>query len=395
MAAPAHVTLTGLLDDQHTEALRRGVEETLEIHQAPNVAIPTARFGPAFTAFADRLHALTPVVRSELGLEHFVVGGVTATLSRHRSRERSDLRVAEEPPGRPRLGFVYTFGSSGDAGTGGTLRLLDDDWSEVEPADDTLVVFPADRHHEVTAWRAPAGAVRYSITGHITGASLAGEGIDLDRAGLERLQLHYLPRLSEHGYEIRPTPGPVHDLLTSVLEIRRTRAGTERPEPEIRPTGEADLVDVGDLGADLLRWLQPLHEAFAGVPLVPSNVYGIRSYRGGNTLEMHLDRSGALIVSSILQIDQDVDEPWPLVVELDGRRREIVLEPGQMLLYEGATTLHGRPSPLMGRSFANLFVHYRPAEWSWDVSRITRRALHDGLIDVFGRRIDDPQEHTS
>ena len=37
--------------------------------------------------------------------------------------------------------------------------------------------------------------------------------------------------------------------------------------------------------------------------------------------------------------------------------------PGDMLLYESAACTHGRERPLNGRSFANIFVHFRPPNW--------------------------------
>jgi hypothetical protein len=59
-----------------------------------------------------------------------------------------------------------------------------------------------------------------------------------------------------------------------------------------------------------------------------------------------------------------VDEPWPHVVEdREGQCHDVYLEPGQMLLYEGAKLPHGRPHPLRGRYYASLFLHYRPTDW--------------------------------
>lgn len=56
---------------------------------------------------------------------------------------------------------------------------------------------------------------------------------------------------------------------------------------------------------------------------------------------------------------QDVDEPWPLeVFDHDGRAHQASLQPGEMLLYEGATCAHGRTAPLNGRFMANVFVHF-------------------------------------
>jgi prolyl 4-hydroxylase len=36
------------------------------------------------------------------------------------------------------------------------------------------------------------------------------------------------------------------------------------------------------------------------------------------------------------------------------------MEPGDMVLYESHSTIHGRPFPLKGRYFANIFVHFEP-----------------------------------
>jgi prolyl 4-hydroxylase len=42
------------------------------------------------------------------------------------------------------------------------------------------------------------------------------------------------------------------------------------------------------------------------------------------------------------------------------------MKPGDLLLYESARLLHGRPSPFKGRSYANVFVHYQPQD-GWEV----------------------------
>ncbi len=35
-----------------------------------------------------------------------------------------------------------------------------------------------------------------------------------------------------------------------------------------------------------------------------------------------------------------------------------------MIMYEGATCIHSRQVPLKGRSFANVFVHFKPVAGS-------------------------------
>ena len=38
----------------------------------------------------------------------------------------------------------------------------------------------------------------------------------------------------------------------------------------------------------------------------------------------------------------------------------MVLSPGDLLWYESASVIHGRQWPLNGRSYDNLFVHFKP-----------------------------------
>lgn len=38
------------------------------------------------------------------------------------------------------------------------------------------------------------------------------------------------------------------------------------------------------------------------------------------------------------------------------------MQPGDMVLYESHTTLHGRPFPMKGRMYANVFIHYSPVD---------------------------------
>jgi hypothetical protein len=62
------------------------------------------------------------------------------------------------------------------------------------------------------------------------------------------------------------------------------------------------------------------------------------------------------VTSAIIQVAQDVDEPWPLeVVSHDGRRHNITMEPGDMILYESHTVLHGRPYPLKGNFYVRRY----------------------------------------
>ena len=87
---------------------------------------------------------------------------------------------------------------------------------------------------------------------------------------------------------------------------------------------------------------------------------GIRIYTEGAILSPHVDRV-PLITSCIINVAQDVDEPWPLeVIDREGNAVNVTMEPGDMVLYESHSLIHARPFPLKGRYFANIFIHFEP-----------------------------------
>merc|ERR1712151_199412 len=101
-------------------------------------------------------------------------------------------------------------------------------------------------------------------------------------------------------------------------------------------------------------------QEWTGEELTQCSLYGIRVYEEGAILATHVDRL-PLVSSAIINVDQDVDEPWPLeVIGHDGKAYNVTMEPGDMVLYESHSVLHGRPFPLKGRFFANVFIHFAP-----------------------------------
>ncbi|KAL7541309.1 hypothetical protein ACHAWF_006902 [Thalassiosira exigua] len=101
-------------------------------------------------------------------------------------------------------------------------------------------------------------------------------------------------------------------------------------------------------------------QEWTGEQLTECSLYGIRVYTEGSILATHVDRM-PLVSSAIINVDQDVDEPWPIEVYAhDGKAYNITMEPGDMVLYESHSVLHGRPFPLKGRYYANIFVHFEP-----------------------------------
>ena len=113
--------------------------------------------------------------------------------------------------------------------------------------------------------------------------------------------------------------------------------------------------------------VQPLVEAWAGMPLVHTSFYGIREYHRGAELRMHVDRVATHVFSVIINVDQvGVDEPWPLeLIDFEGKRSSVVMEPGQLLFYQSAKLVHGRPASFNGTRYSNCFCHFSPVE-GWD-----------------------------
>ena len=61
-----------------------------------------------------------------------------------------------------------------------------------------------------------------------------------------------------------------------------------------------------------------------------------------------------LVSSAIIQVAQDVNEPWPIeVYDHSGRAHNVTMSPGDMVLYESHTVLHGRPFPLNGSYYVS------------------------------------------
>ena len=159
-------------------------------------------------------------------------------------------------------------------------------------------------------------------------------------------------------------------------------------------------------------------EQWSGVALVPTSTYGIRIYNRGSILAPHVDRL-PLVLSAILHIaqpprkkqqqhkrrrrpseqeeeeDEDneednddehdhrhhqeeeggggepaEDEDWPLyVIGHNGVAVNLTLQPGEMILYESHSVIHGRPYPLQSEYYANMFVHFEPIGYTYDLQQ--------------------------
>lgn len=342
--------------------------------------------------FEQKLVRLLPHIRRELGIDWFELDQVERQLTVHGDGDHFTLHVddAGAAVAQREVSAVYYFNRTPQRYTGGQLRLFDTietggghrepagTFTEVVPTDNTLVVFRSDAHHEVRPVHVPGNDFadrRFTIVCWARRAPTPAEVFSGAPDELATRQRDLLPDLTPEGFRIVQTPTTAHERLVSVFVEGAQDAPGEAPDVGVMPTGTPSLLDLGDLRDALLDELRPLHEEWYGGQLLPSALYGMRIYRDGQTLRRHADRVETHIISSIVHVASDVDEPWPLVVEdRDGVEHDVLLAPGQMLLYEGARLPHSRPHPLRGRHYASVFVHYRPADWSRTLARIAKDA---------------------
>ena len=96
-----------------------------------------------------------------------------------------------------------------------------------------------------------------------------------------------------------------------------------------------------DLQTQIWESSRKVMEEWTGQHLAPCSMWGVRIYFNDSILAPHVDRN-PLVTSAIINVAQDVDEDWPLEVwGHDGKPYNISMKPGDMVLYESHSILHG------------------------------------------------------
>eukprot|EP01033_Poteriospumella_lacustris_P017249 gene17249-12337_t len=128
--------------------------------------------------------------------------------------------------------------------------------------------------------------------------------------------------------------------------------------------------------------LKPLVEAWVGVPLELTDIYGMRRYEDGARLLTHVDREATHACSLIVNVAQHaIREPWHIeVYDHADRLHEVEMNEGDIVYYESARCLHGRMQPLRGAYYVNLFAHYRPiGDPTWFLKKNPEEATEPAL----------------
>lgn len=223
---------------------------------------------------------------------------------------------------------------------------------------------------------------------------------EYDRMTMNRRQPQSMMNLTESGWKLLKAPTRLKELIQDFWE-----KNSDKGKPENWGRGNTyvntwdsptTLVSVDDKGLrgsgvrlkkEVWAATSAVAEEWTKLELQPCSLYGIRVYHEGAVMLSHVDRL-PLVVSAMINVAQDVDEDWPLeIYDHQGRAHNVTFEPGDMLLFESASVIHGHPFPLKGRFYASLFIHFEPSGREYkeqngrfylrDAGSTTKMALQD------------------
>jgi len=210
------------------------------------------------------------------------------------------------------------------------------------------------------------------------------EKVELDRENneqrrkyLNQVQPAKVPKFTTVGYDLRKMPSPVWEEVLQFWEQNKEiqekegwDAGNSYVNHWESPTFMVFLP--GHLKTKIFDTVRPILEEWCGQPLIPTSCYGIRVYKNDSYLRSHVDILQTHAISAILQVSQDVDEPWGLQIHNHaGQETEMLLQPRDLVLYESASCIHARETRMRGRHYANAFIHFRPRDnWNFPANYI-------------------------
>mmetsp|Transcript_28142 Transcript_28142/g.39593 ORF Transcript_28142/g.39593 Transcript_28142/m.39593 type:complete len:435 (-) Transcript_28142:133-1437(-) len=247
--------------------------------------------------------------------------------------------------------------------------------------------------------RSKDGSNKYGFNSTVE-ARVARRGVgDTEDDGYVR-HIPKIPRLTNgKGYLKMSYTKKLKDTLLPWYKLHKKDGpedSVERHEPIPGGYTNSHVITMSKLDLDKYREiqrtvaieLQRILEWWTGRRLAHTSTFGIRIYHRGSMLINHVDRADTHLASAVIQVGQIVDQGWPLEVLPDDPGpsdiscAEVYLQPGEMVLYEGARFKHGRPMRFNGTDFANIFSHFRPLDWRGP----GKSPKYDGQLDERGYR---------
>lgn len=181
-----------------------------------------------------------------------------------------------------------------------------------------------------------------------------------------------LPKCTDLGFKVVKCPKEAWDIILDAYEKMKHLKKEEIFDGKnsvIMGDGITSEIlpiwDVPDLIPKIHELLKPLHEEFCNSELIPTFIYGIRSYLSGASLAIHRDRIETHHISSILIVDKNLNgtPDWPLTIYDHAQKpHKVYAEVGDLIVYESALLNHGRIERFEGKYFRNMFIHYKFAK---------------------------------
>jgi hypothetical protein len=175
------------------------------------------------------------------------------------------------------------------------------------------------------------------------------------------------PNFTEYGFAVMRCP----DALLQDLQ-----QGIQDGMSSVKPEGYTSIIQ-GDQPwvisrEDLMERIEKeLHgyvEEFFKTQLELQAIYGLRLFRNDTSFRMHIDKKGTHAVGFVMHVDRSADaQDWPFYIEdFQGQTHQVLMRPGDIILYESSKCLHGRPQKLNGSWFCNVIGHYHPVHDDWN-----------------------------
>ena len=184
-----------------------------------------------------------------------------------------------------------------------------------------------------------------------------------------------IPKFTELGFTLVKCPEETWNIIKDSYEILKGKITNEQfaGKEDIIKGGESEIMSFDHLPSIkkiIHEQLLTIHQNWIKVQnIIPSAIYGIRSYKRGATLSKHVDRVETHHISSIIIVDKDLNcgcqnrkygDDWPLDIQgHDGEWYKVFAEPGDMIMYESAICEHGREEAFQGTHYRNFYVHYK------------------------------------
>lgn len=184
-------------------------------------------------------------------------------------------------------------------------------------------------------------------------------------------QIPFIPGLTETGYKLMEQTDKMKKCLFPWWEKESERAIPHGPvagdytNHHTVPLTKLDLDEFQHVRVCIVSEMKEIMQWWTGHNLKHTSTFGMRFYHRDSMLINHVDRADTHLASAVIQVMQEADPNggWPLELRNENGLHEVYLQPGQLVLYEGARLFHGRPMRFKGEKFGNIFNHFAPVDW--------------------------------